>query len=139
MDSWWPLALGPCARSLAIAWYNLGVAYGKKGESGKEFAAYKKATDLNPSLSEAWYNLGVIFSGRGQYGEAIRAYKKATDIDPSDPAVWYNLGLAYTKRGQYDGAIKAFAKAIMFCPACVLRSRGDMILRARRPAAHCHR
>ena len=98
------------------AWFFMGVAYDKSGQTTKAITAYQKAVRINPEFSPAWYNLGLEYFKSGQTTKAIECYQKALRINPEDADAWYMLGFAYGKSGQTAKAIEAFQQALRINP-----------------------
>ena len=84
----------------AVAWYNLGIAYGVLGQTAKAIEAYKQSLRINPEDADTWYNLGNDYRVSGQTGKAIEAYQQALRINPEYADAWFNLGIAYHVLGQ---------------------------------------
>jgi len=100
----------------AVAWNNLGVAYGELNRYSDAIEAYRKALRINPEDAVAWYNLGVAYGELNRYNDAIEAYRKALRISPEDAVAWYNLGVAYGELDRYNDAIEAHRKALRINP-----------------------
>ena len=96
-----------------MAWFSLGNAYGKAGQSAK---AYQQALRIDPEFAEAWYNLGNAYANAGQYAKAIEAYQQALRIDPEYAKAWNNLGSAYDNASQFAKAIEAYQQALRINP-----------------------
>jgi cytochrome c-type biogenesis protein CcmH/NrfG len=100
----------------AVAWFSLGNAYGKSGQSTKEIEAYQQTLRLNPEYVVAWNNLGVVYWRSGQTEEAIQAYQQALRLDPEYADAWFNLGNAYGKSGLLEQAIKHYQQVLRLNP-----------------------
>jgi Flp pilus assembly protein TadD len=100
----------------ADAWYVLGVAYGRAGQTSKAIEAYQQALRINPEYAEAWNNLGIAYADAGQSAKAIEAYQQALRITPEDAEAWNNLGIAYVKAGQAAKAIETYQQALRITP-----------------------
>ena len=62
-----------------IAFYNLGNAFARLGESEAAIAAYRKAIDQRKGqYSRAYNNLGVVFLRLGRWDEAAETYRRLT-------------------------------------------------------------
>jgi len=96
--------------------YNLGVAYGMKGESDKAIEEYQIALKLNPKHAKAHNNLAVVLMNKGWIDQAIDHYKSAITIDPGFAEAHSNLGVAYAKDGLIDKAIEHFQSAVELAP-----------------------
>jgi len=94
------------------AWYNLGVAYGKKGLIAKEVEAYKKALELDESYGNALFNLGLAFRDMGQKERALQVFERLLLLEQNTAEVWNNIGVLKLEMGNIQGAREAFSKAI---------------------------
>ncbi len=94
------------------AWYNLALAYGKKGAILDEVAAYRRAIELDPEYAKAWFNLGVALEELGRLEEAAIAYEKAGAFDGDAYDARMNLGVALAMLGRLDAAVKAYRSAL---------------------------
>jgi len=95
--------------------YQLGRAYGKKGDASSALVQYRKSAEQGYSLAQ--YNLAVMYQeGEGvpqDYAEAMKWFRKAAD--QGDAHGQYGVGLMYTNgqgvpRDDAE-AIKWFRKA----------------------------
>jgi type IV pilus assembly protein PilF len=66
-----------------VAYYNMGVAYTRLGQSREAEESLRTAIQLEPKLGAAYYQLGVLFSGSGRRDDARAAFKRAREIDPT--------------------------------------------------------
>lgn len=118
----WPAAIEHCRRWTqaqpvnARAWYSLGVAYARAGQSANAIEAFKQALRINPEDASAWYNLGIANGKTGQIAQAIEAFQQALRINPEFADAWDNLGTAYNISGQSTKAIEAFQQALRISP-----------------------
>ena len=79
--------------------------------------AYRRAMELDPSLSNAITNLGNLRYRRGFVEEAARLYERALVVDPDQPEALYNLGFLRYERGEAAVAIQWFQRAIEHDPS----------------------
>jgi tetratricopeptide (TPR) repeat protein len=79
--------------------------------------AYRKAAELDPSLSSALTNLGNLRFRRGFVDEAEVFYRRALDVDDSQPEAYYNLGFLHFERGEPELAVEFLVKALESDPA----------------------
>jgi tetratricopeptide (TPR) repeat protein len=82
----------------------------KKYKEAVDF--YKKALDIEQSLSLAWINRGNALCNLGRYYEAIECYNKAIEVNPStsnDDAYLYR-GESKYELEDYVGALEDFKK-----------------------------
>ena len=64
----------------AVAYYNRGSAYEKRGEIDKSIADYTKAIRLNPTLARAYYNRGLAYSRNGDKTKAEEDFAQAKKL-----------------------------------------------------------
>ena len=101
-----------------IAFYNLGNAFARLGESEAAIAAYRKAIDQRKGqYSRAYNNLGVVLLRLGRWDEAYDALISALKIEAFRYAeASYNLGRVYEARGQSDLAAREWRRALAVDP-----------------------
>lgn len=100
----------------SVAWYGLGITYGKTSQFAQAIEAFQQAVRINPEYAEAWNDLGVTYAKTGQSAQAIEANRRALRINPEFAKAWYNLGNAYAKTGQSAQAIEAYRQALRINP-----------------------
>jgi len=71
-------------KNRAIAYFNRGVAYRKKGEVDRAIADYTEAIALDPNDAIAYSNRGVAYKKKGDKEQAIADFRTALEINPSD-------------------------------------------------------
>ena len=101
-----------------IAFYNLGNAFARLGESEAAVAAYRKAIEQRKGqYSRAYNNLGVILLRLGRWDEAYDALISALNLEGFRYAeASYNLGRVYQARGQSDLAAREWHRALAVDP-----------------------
>ena len=100
----------------ALAWYSLGIAYGKFNRHDDAIEAYRQALRIDPENAQAWYNLGVVYLDLNRFNDAIEAFRQAIRINPEYAEAWNNLGVAYDKLNLYNDTIEALRQAIRINP-----------------------
>ena len=63
-----------------VVWNILGAANKGLGDLDKASQAFKKVTELNPSLAEPHNNMGVTLQDQGKLEEAIVAFNRVLDL-----------------------------------------------------------
>lgn len=94
------------------AYYNLGLAYGRKGLDTDAIAAFKEAIDLNPDNAEYYFNLGVAYYNMNDYAAALSAYEHAIRIDESEARAYLNIGTIYNILNEKDKALDYLNQAL---------------------------
>ncbi len=102
---------------VAVAYYQLGLAYKNAGLLEEAAAAYAGALRLRPGLSEAWFNLGVIQLERELHTQAIKSFSQALRHGGVDADAYYFRGLARWKSGDHDSAQRDLLRALNINPA----------------------
>jgi tetratricopeptide (TPR) repeat protein len=77
---------------------------------------YRRAIQLDPSLSIAYTNLGNIRFRRGDEPGAEALYVQALEVDPKQPEAHYNIGYVALERGDAARAVFHFEKALSVDP-----------------------
>jgi tetratricopeptide (TPR) repeat protein len=101
---------------LAIAWYNLGVAYTKQIKHMQAISALREALRLERDNAEAWDALGYAYSRSDQHEQALSAYQEALRLKPDLARTWQGLAGEHLSRGQYAQAISAYREALRLKP-----------------------
>ena len=73
--------------------------------------AYRKATELEPSVAELWANLGLMNHESGKTEEAISSFKEAIRLNPSLFVPHLFLGIEYLESKNPEAAIPFLEKA----------------------------
>ena len=95
------------------AWYNLGIAFGRKKQFDKEIAAYEKAIEIDGKYTKALYNLAIAYEDKGSDDKAIEYYEKVVAAEPErgvDARI--NAGILYARKGNLGKAISSYKAAI---------------------------
>ena len=100
-----------------IAYNNLGVALGNKGDMDGATRHFRQALHIDPLYSYAYYNLGVVLSHNNQVTAAIENFAKAIQLNPYNPLVHYNMGLMLLRVRKIDDAMKHFNEALRLDPS----------------------
>lgn len=104
----------------ANAYYNMGFAYDKKGDTAKAISNFSKAIEIDPTLADAYYNRGFAYYKKGNFDEAIADYNKVIEVAPDSADAYYGLGLVYSQKGDLDKAILEYTEAIKVRPTFAL-------------------
>lgn len=106
---------GDYKSTLASAYYNRGVIYGKKENFAQAIADYTKAIELNPNNPSPFTNRGIAHRQLGNYELARADLDVAIKMNPISMN-YYEHGLVLSLTGDIDGAISDLSKAIELDP-----------------------
>jgi superkiller protein 3 len=90
----------------AIAYFNLGVGYTKKGMIAEAVVMFKRSLELQPRNSQIYYYLGCAYLSQGMNEEAEKEFQKALEVDPNHRAAYDSLGFLYMNCGRYADAAR---------------------------------
>lgn len=111
----------------AVAFFNRGNAYYRRGYLDKAFADYTKALELKPNSAGTYFNLGLVYYNQGELDNAIANYDKALEITPNSAEIYNNRGAAYYHKGDINRAVIDYNTALELKPdmADVYNDRGN--------------
>ncbi len=111
-------------QTLGCFFNNLGNSYDEIGDVDSALRAYKRAVEINPTLSESRVNVGNIYLKKGQVTDAVNEYLAALRINPKDATAHNNLGNAYTEQGRLGYAVSEYQRSIDLDPDFIDPYRG---------------
>src|SRR5579871_6052260 len=94
----------------------LGDAYTQTKDLGKAEAAYRKATEIDPSELSHQRGLGQTLLAEEKYPEALKVYQRLADLMPDDSDVYLRIAQIYREMHQLDKAEETLTKARQFAP-----------------------
>ncbi len=94
----------------------LGSALAAQGRFDEAAVLYRKALEINPTLTAAEKNLAVALAESGRGEEALVHFHKALEIDPDFAEAHDNLGKLLAAQRQFDEAIVHYRKALEVDP-----------------------
>lgn len=101
-----------------LAWYNLGLAYGKLEQNQKALEAFEYATLIQEDFTPAHYELGNAFMNLKQYKDAQKAYTQALIFGDESPELLCSLGASYEKEKDYTSALINYKEALRMDNQC---------------------
>ncbi|MGM0441209.1 MAG: tetratricopeptide repeat protein [Elusimicrobiota bacterium] len=99
-----------------LAYYKLGWILAKEKKFKRAIKNFKKAVELDGTLTGAYNNMGNIYYTVGQQNRAIKYYKKALEQNPDLVDAHFNLGYIYYHRGRLKEAARKFEKVLKLDP-----------------------
>jgi tetratricopeptide (TPR) repeat protein len=93
------------------AWLQLGICYGKLGDTEKALDAYEKNLRLEPGNTAALYNSGLILFESNRIEEALARFEQGVAAKPADPDLLDMAARCYIHQGKLDRAVEYLEKA----------------------------
>lgn len=112
----WNYVINVFPKSVAVAHFNLGVAYFDQGKLDEATVEYKRALVIKPDYAEAYDGLGAAYFRFGKVDEAIVEYKRALVIKPDYAEAHDLLGVAYANKGNLREAIIEHKQSLTINP-----------------------
>lgn len=100
----------------ARVWNGLGCSLAWSGRLDESLNCFKKAGELQPSLSNAWKNLSSIHLMLGHFEKALKATDEGLLHDPMSPNLRLNRGVALAALGKLQEAEKSLKAALDVSP-----------------------
>jgi Flp pilus assembly protein TadD len=108
------------------------------GECGKPAPAlrfYRRALELDASLTVAHLNIGKLLFAERRFAEALSSFEAATALAPDDPDAWSSRAGALRELGQLEESLEAARRALFlrheFPEAAI--NLGNALLKLDRP------
>lgn len=117
----------PNAETAAVAYNQLGQAYGKQGDAKDASDAYESAAKALPANAGMYYyNEAATLYNAGKLDEAATAADKAIAVDPNRPDTYFIKGQALIPKATVDpktqkivappGCVEAYQKYLQLAP-----------------------
>jgi len=94
----------------------LGDAYTQTKDLAKAEAAYRRATEIDPSELSHQRGLGQTLLAEEKYTEALKVYQRLADLMPDDADVYLRIAQIYRELHQLDKAEETLTKARQYSP-----------------------
>ncbi|HEV8480100.1 MAG TPA: tetratricopeptide repeat protein [Candidatus Eisenbacteria bacterium] len=90
----------------------LGIAYQTANMANDAYAAYRRATELDPTSASAWNRAGqVLLADLGRPAAALASFQQALAIDPEYAPAYFSRSVYHLFRGELDEADKDIQQA----------------------------
>ncbi len=97
---------------LALAHYNLGLAYQQVGDTSGARRSYLAATNLDQALGDAWLNLGNLHLENDDMERALQTYKAGLRQQEDNMDLWVAIIATQRRLGMLDEAVEQARKAL---------------------------
>ena len=94
------------AESRAVALYNRGIAYRRKGQLDLAIQDFDQALRLQPNDAEALNNRGITLDDMGAFDRAIQDFAKAIRLKPNYAEAYFNRANSYRHKSQHERAMQ---------------------------------
>ena len=95
---------------------NLGTQYASRGDIRQAAGEFRKAIELDPSMTIAHYNLGLALSRVQNYEDAVFAFQSALRLSPRYFDGWFQIGLGLMALDKFAEAATAFEECLTLRP-----------------------
>jgi Flp pilus assembly protein TadD len=100
------------AQDLLQSLFREGAEQMHAGNAAAAEAAFRKATELDPSFAPARLDLGLAQLKQGKLTEATASIRKSLELDPASPGAHLFLGIAEYQSSDTDAALRDLHLAI---------------------------
>jgi len=115
---------------VAVAYANMGTAYGHRGEYEKELDCYRKYLELRPERKAIHQNIAVAYqqlgnrssirgleeSAAGYFAREAESYRILIEEQGESPRLYNLLGVALGRSGKYREAVDSLERAVILKP-----------------------
>jgi membrane associated rhomboid family serine protease/Tfp pilus assembly protein PilF len=90
------------------AHYDLGRAYGVKGDFAKAELELRRAIELEPQSEDAYYGLGLAYLAGKRPQQAREAFLRLLRLNPKSPDAHFGLGAVSADEQKYSEALEEY-------------------------------
>lgn len=102
--------------SLAERHNNLGTQHATRGDFRQAAGAFRKAIELDPTMTVAHFNLGLALARVDNHADAAFAFQSALRLSPRYFDGWFQLGLSLMALEKFAEAATAFEECMALRP-----------------------
>lgn len=110
------LAMEPDSPDAAMVHYRIGQLHFKARQWNESFAAFQRATGLDPSLTDAWYQQGFIQFVAKRYPLVVEPLEKYVALDQTNAEAYFMLAESLNKTGRIKMAVPHYMKTVELEP-----------------------
>ncbi|MCX6348072.1 MAG: tetratricopeptide repeat protein [Candidatus Aureabacteria bacterium] len=101
---------------VAVAYANMGTAYGHRGQYEKELECYRRYLEIRPHRKQIYQNVALAYQQMGDYEKEADAYRVLLEDQGESPRLYNLLGVALGRLEKYREAIACFERAVNLKP-----------------------
>ena len=113
------LAMVPDSPDAAMIHYRIGQLHFKARQWNESYAAYQKATELDPTIKDAWYQQGYIQYVAERYPLVVEPIEKFVALDQNNAEAYFMLAESFNKTQRIKMAVPHYMKTIELDPGRV--------------------
>lgn len=110
------LAMEPDSPDAAMIHYRIAQLHFKARQWNESFAAYQRATGLDPSLTDAWYQQGFIQFVAERYPLVVEPLEKYVALDQTNPEAYFMLAESFNRTQRIKMAVPHYMKTVELDP-----------------------
>lgn len=103
-------------RGRYLAYYNIGLTYGKMGEEDKALSYYQESEKISFFFADTHNNKGILLLEKDLFDEARHEFEKAIRYDNKHYEAHNNIGFLLLKTGKAEKAIPKLEMALKIKP-----------------------
>jgi predicted O-linked N-acetylglucosamine transferase (SPINDLY family) len=107
----------PTSALLCAAWFNMGIALARNGDTTNAAIAYGNCLVLRPDMHAAAVNLGLLLEAGGQADQALATWQRAMQPDAVRVALGIQQGRLLETLGRFEEAETALRAVLLTDPA----------------------
>jgi len=116
----------------AIAFTNIGSAWGARGDLDRAIISFSRAIELSPSFAGGYGGRAMAYELEGQFDRAIADLNQVIRLDAAYPSAISNRARVYLKAGRIDEAIAEYDAALKHQPSDANSLYGRSLARQRK-------
>ena len=110
------LAMEPDSPDAAMIHYRIGQLHFKARQWNESYAAFQKATELDPALEDAWYQQGFIQYVATRYPLVVDPLEKYVALNQANAEAYFMLAESLNKTQRIKMAVPHYMKTIELDP-----------------------
>jgi tetratricopeptide (TPR) repeat protein len=116
----------------AIAFTNIGSAWGARGDLDRALMSFGRAIELNPSFAGGYGGRAMVYELQGQFDSALADLNQVIRLDAAYPYAISNRARVYLKARRIDEAIADYDAALKLQPRDANSLYGRSLARQRK-------